>query len=326
MRSATPERAGSREDPGPVPADDRRRLLIVVVLITTIAAILGFNLVALKVAIERSSPVTAQALSMAVAVASMFIVAELTGEPRRLDRRWWPAAIAMAAALTVGSTLGVAFGVERVDAGVAALMISTMPIITLLLDRIVLRQRHSWHGYIGVLIGFLGIGVVAIAEQRTGGGTQLLGVVYLLLGAFGWALGLVLMKSLGGGAPRSTLLAWTFALGTPVLLAVGVATNGLSVEWSPLVFTAILFSGAVAKGVSFFLQLTVVRLGTPVHASLTAFLMPVFGTLAGVLLLDEGVRTAQVVGALPILGGIALVLLSRIAEPDSDGADEIIAN
>lgn len=318
MRSAPPERAGSEPgNPGPpVPSDDadRRRRLIVVVLITTIAAILGFNLVALKVAIKASDPATAQALSMVVAVASMFVVAELTGEPRRLERRWWPAAMAMAGTLTVFSTLGIAFGVERVDAGVAALMISTMPIISLLLDRVLLHQRHSLHGYIGALIGFLGIGIMALAEQRTGGGTQLLGVVYLLLGALGWALGLLLMKSLAGDAPPSTLLAWTFALGTPVLLVVGVVTNGLRVEWSPLVVLAILYAGVLAKGASFLLQIAAVRLGTPVQASLTAFLMPVFGTLAGVLLLDEAIRTVQIVAALPVLGGVGLVLRSTVVE------------
>jgi len=332
MGSAPTERAGSASgglDPAPsatADAADRRRRLIVVILITTVAAILGFNLVALKVAIERSNPVTAQTLSMGIAVASMFVVARLTGEPRRLERRWWPAAAAMSATLPVGSTLGVAFGVERVQAGVAALLISTTPIFTLLLGTLLLRQRHSWHGHVGVMVGFLGVAVVAFAEQRAGGSIQLLGVIYLVLGALGWSLGLIIMQMLAREAPRSTLLAWTFLSGIPILVLVAVVTGGLTAEWSLVLVVALVYSGAAAKGVSFFLQLTVVRLGSPVHASLTAFLMPVFGTLAGVLLLDEDVRIAQIVGALPILGGVALVLLSRIADLNSDGADEIIAN
>jgi drug/metabolite transporter (DMT)-like permease len=292
--------------------DDRRRRLVVAVLITTGAAILGFNLVALKVAIEHSNPVTTQALSMGLAVAAMFVVAELTGEPRRLERRWWPAAASMSATLAVGSTLGVAFGVERVQAGVAALLISTTPIFTLLLGNLLLRQRHSWHGAVGVMVGFLGVAVVAFAEQQEGGSTQLLGVIYLVLGALGWSLGLIMMQMLAADAPRSTLLAWTFLFGVPILVLVAVVTSGFSAEWSLVFVVALIYSGAVAKGVSFLLQLTVVRLATPVQASLTALLMPVFGTLAGVLLLDETIRGFQIVAALPVLGGVGLVLRSSV--------------
>ncbi|MCA8838055.1 MAG: DMT family transporter [Proteobacteria bacterium] len=286
--------------------------ILVGLIVVSIAAILGVNLVALKVAIAASDPVTAQALSMIPAIAAMFLYTRIAKEPTRLARKWWPAATGMALSLTVVSTLGIAFGVQRVSAGVAALMISTTPIMALILESIVFRQQRSWHGYAGVAIGFLGVGGVAVIERQIGGDTQLLGILYLLFGAFGWALGLVLMKAAANTAPRSTLLAWTFIIGTPVLIAIGSLTRGLRVDWSWTVALAITYAGVFAKTISFLLQITAVRLGSPVHASLTAFLMPIFGTLAGVLLLGEKIEASQIVAAVPLLVGVGLVLRSSV--------------
>jgi drug/metabolite transporter (DMT)-like permease len=287
---------------------------VVVLLVTLIAAILGLNLVVLKVAIADSGPMTVQAFSAVVASATFFVVARASGSPMGLEHGRWPAALWVGLSLTVGSSLGVAAGVQRVDAGVAALLISTTPIITLILGTVILHERYSWHGVLGVLIGFLGVGVVGFS-QRGGAGSELLGVVFMLLGALGWSLGLVLMRALAEGITRSTFIAWQTLLGVPFLLLAAGIFEGFTAEWSLLFALAVLYSGAMAKGTSFFLQLTVVRLGNATQASLTAFLMPVFGTLAGVLLLSEQVHPAQLYGGATILVGVALVLRARTEQP-----------
>ena len=308
---SAPASAGGRTQPL-----DTRRRVIVGVLVTLVAAILGLNLVALKVAIAASDPVTVQAFGVALSTLAFFAAAAVGGSPMRLERRHARAVVGVAISLTAGSSLGIAFGVQRVDAGVASLLVSTTPIITLVLEYLMTRERHTWHGIVGVAAGFAGVAVVAVGEQRGGGASQALGVLYMVLGSFGWSLGLVLMRTHGAGAARSTLLAWQFLLATPLLLFVGWWTTGLHAEWSALFVGAIAYSGFMAKGVSFFLQLTVVRLGNAVHASLTAFLMPVFGTLAGVLLLGEAVEPSQLLGAVAILGGVLLVLRARVLVND----------
>ena len=293
-----------------MPPGDRRPLLVAL-LVTLIAAILGLNLVVLKVAIAASGPITVQAYSAVVASAAFFAIARASGASLRLDPGRWPAALAVGLCLTVGSSLGVAAGVERVDAGVAALLVSTAPLFALTLGVGLLRERYSWHGILGVLVGFAGVAIVALSAGRSGDATETLGVVFMLLGSFGWALGLILMRALAGGIPGSIFIAWQTLLGVPILLLAAVLTEGLQARWSLLFAAAIVYSGAMAKGTSFFLQLLVVRLGSATQASLTAFLMPVFGTIAGVVLLDERVEPAQVYGGMTILAGVALVLRVR---------------
>ena len=311
-------------DAATAPHDTRRRTAAVAGLVTLIAVILGFNLVVLKVAIAASDPLTTQTFAVIVATVSFVAAAAVSGpQGLRLPRRYVPAVVGVALSLTAGSSVGIAFGVERVEAGVAALLISTTPIITAVLEYFIVGQRHTWHGVAGILLGFAGVAVVALGEQRSGGASQVLGVVFLLLGSFGWSLGLVLMRTHAAGAPRTTLLAWQFLVATPLLVVTGLLTTGLRADWSLVFVLAVVYSGLFGKGISFFLQMTVVRLGTALHASLTAFLMPVSGTLAGVWFLHETVELPQVVGAVTILAGVVLVLRAKVLVQEEAGVPTI---
>ena len=281
---------------------------VVAFLVTTIAAILGFNLVVLKVAIEASGPITVQAYSAAVAAVTFLFVTQVSGTSLRLTRKQMVAAALVGLCLTVGSSLGIAAGVQRVDAGVASLLVSTAPLLTLILGTLLLRERYSWHGPVGVLVGFLGVGLVAIAAGGNGNPTELVGVIFTVLGALGWSLGLVLMKLLAGGIDRSAFIAWQTLLGVPFLFIAAGVVEGFGATWTVMFVLAITYAGAVAKGTSFFLQLTVVRLGTPTQASLIAFLMPVFGIGSGAVFLGEQIEVVQIYGGLTILIGVALVL------------------
>lgn len=303
----TPEPT-STPDPGVM---DHAPLLVIAALVTTIAAILGLNLVVLKVALRFAGPVTVQGFAAAVAAATFFTVAHASGAPLGLRRAQVIPAVSVAMTLTVGSSLGIVFGVARIDVGIASLLMSTTPIAALVLGWVLLGERHTWRGMAGVVLGVIGVAIVASAV-RGSGDTELLGVVFMLVGSASWSLGLVLMKMLADGIERSTFIAWQTFLGIPVLLAVAWVIEGLQIQLTWLFALSVLYAGAFSKGLSFFLQLTVVRLGSSTHAATTAFLIPVFGTLAGVVLLSEGVGMEQALGAVAILGGVALVLRSRI--------------
>ncbi|HEX5203433.1 DMT family transporter [Paractinoplanes rhizophilus] len=291
--------------------------LTVLALVVGIAAILGCNMVALKFALRESDPLTIQALATVVGLMTLVIAARAGRKPLRLPRHTLPGVIGVSMGMTVGSSLGVGLGVQRVSAGVAALLMATTPIITLVLDLVVLRHRHTWHGPVGAFLGLAGVAGIA---WGTGQG-EVLGVLFMLLGSFGWSVGLLAMKSVQGQVPVTSFLAMQMALGVPVLLLASYLVHGLAANWTLIFVAAVIYSGAMAKGVSFLLQLIVVRHGTALHASLSAFLIPVFAFLAGFAFLGERIRAVELVGAVAILLGVVLVLRSggRSAEPEPTG-------
>jgi probable blue pigment (indigoidine) exporter len=202
--------------------------------------------------------------------------------------------------------------VQRVSAGVASLLMSMTPVFTLALGALLLGERPTPLGIAGLVAAFAGVALVA-ATLDGGGRSELLGVTYMLLGAASWSAGIVLMRLMAGGLTRSTFVAWQTMLGIPVLAVAAAVIEGFTFVWSLPFALGVFYAGAFSKGTSFFLQLTIVRLSTATVASLVAFLIPVFGTLAGVVLLGETVRAGQVYGGAVILVGVGLVLRAGAA-------------
>ncbi|MGH9194134.1 MAG: DMT family transporter [Acidimicrobiia bacterium] len=289
------------------------RQVLVAFLVMVMGLLLGLNLVVVKLALRSSDPLTIQALASAAGAVVMLGTSKVAGHPTIPRGRDRTAAFAVGAAMTVMSSLGLSFGVERVDAGVAAVVMSTTPLVTMLLCRVFLREMQPVQAMVGALLGLLGVFLVSLSVGAQGGLEQFQGVLLLLVGAGGWSLGLVFMKTLGHGVPARPLIAWQMSLGTPVLIVLALLVSGMQADWTVWFGAALLYMGLVAKALTFVLQLMTLRLGSPVQASLTAFLMPVFGTIGGVVFLNESVSLGQFAGAVAILSGVALLLRARAA-------------
>src|SRR5690606_30453868 len=126
---------------------------------------------------------------------------------------------------------------------------------------------------------------------------------------------LVLMKMRAKEIPPSTFVAWQAVIGVPVLLLAAYLVEGVAVTWSWVMVLALAYTGMLSKGGSLFLQLAVVRRGSSVQASTTAFLLPVTGTIFGVAILGESVSSTQIGGATVILVGVALVIRAKVRMP-----------
>jgi drug/metabolite transporter (DMT)-like permease len=293
----------------------RRRVLTspavaTALLVLGTGMVLGFNLVAVKFAVRDSDPVTIQAVATVIGVIAMVVVPTLIGRGSLPDKRESRAALIVGLAMSVASSLFISFGVQRIDAGLSALIMSTTPIMTLLLGRVLLRERHSWHGPAGVACGLVGVATVS-AGAGMSGDSSLSGVVLVVLGALGWSVGLIAMRVFGVGMSANKLTAWQMAFGAPILVVVAVVAFGFEIDVTASFVGAVIYMGLMAKGLGTVMQLHTIRISGAVQASMTAFLMPLFGTLGGVVMLGESVAGYEVAGAVGILAGVALVLRAR---------------
>jgi drug/metabolite transporter (DMT)-like permease len=74
---------------------------------------------------------------------------------------------------------------------------------------------------------------------------------------------------------------------------------------------ALVYSGLLAKAISFLLQLWTVGRASMLAASSVAFLVPIFGTVAGVLFFQESVGISMIAGSVVILVGVGFVARDR---------------
>src|SRR5437879_1470334 len=120
--------------------------------LATVYVVWGSTYLAIMVAIRTLPPFLMSSARYLVAGAVLYAFAVRRGAPRPALRHWRSAVVAGAALLLVGNG-GVAWSEQRVDSGVAALLIATVPLWIALFDRVFGGRRLARAGLLGLVIG-----------------------------------------------------------------------------------------------------------------------------------------------------------------------------
>lgn len=280
-------------------------------LIVGMSLMFGNNFVALAVALRDAGPITVQAVSSSLAAITALLVTRADQERSTATRRETVIAIgSIGVVLSVGAPILIAFGVQRVNPGIVAMLVAAAPLTTLILERVVLRIRLSRLQVLGVVVGLVGVAMI-VSPFRSEGASQLSGVVFVVGGAMCWATGLILTRRLPGVHGGGRFVAWQFVVGVPILWLLAVVTEGARINWTMGFVLAVVFSGAISKGLASVLQYRTVRYSSPLHSSLSAFLVPAVGVASSYLILGETVEPIQVVGGVVVGVAVSMVIQAR---------------
>lgn len=283
---------------------------LVLATVVLVAMLIGGNFTALKFALDHTSPILLAGMRTVVGGTFLLAFAHLRGE--RLPRRWvdYRRILVVSLSITTVSSGLLVYGVDRVTAGVASLMSSTMPLFTAIIAFVLLGTSVSAAGRAGLLIGFTG--TVVLASPSLGGGSAAVGVLALLVSAAAWAFGTVFMKWRDFSAVTPIMLVGVqLYMSALVLVPTGLLLEGTAdTEWTLGLFVPLAYAAIPANAVTFSLIATVVQRATPTQASATAYLIPVFGVFFGWLIRDERLGVIELVGGTLVVGGVFLLATS----------------
>ncbi len=189
------------------------------------------------VAADHTEPIVITALRAGLAaVALLLALVVLRG---RLPQRQLWGWTAITGLLMVTLTLeGIAEGTARAGAGNAAILLNASPFFVLVLGRIFLRERTSALAVLGLLLGFAGI-VVMVSTQL--GGIEdtrdfALGMGLALLGALGWAIGVLMTKIMFTRHESIDMVGFTaaqYVIGGAAAVVLAFALQGTgTTDWS----------------------------------------------------------------------------------------------
>jgi len=236
------------------------------------------------------------------------------------ERRLWPKTIGFGLLGQLGFNVPLAYGIQHVEAGTAALVSGTSSIFIAVLAAKVLHERVQPRVAVGLLLALVGTVVVSVMSGGEIGiaGDQAVGVLLVLLSSILWAIYSVLVKPWIGPIPPTSIPMFGSLAGLPLMLPLGAsgflaATGELdAISWLAVAQFSLLASVAAP-------MLWAVGLGRGLasRAGLYLYLVPLFGVVASTLLLDEPVGTGTVVGGALILGGVLLatVIPNRRPQP-----------
>jgi len=276
--------------------------------VVLVALLIGLNFSMLKFALDHTTPILLASMRTVIGGTFLLGLAFLRGEkfPRHKEDLFniWVVGLSIT---TVSSALLIV-GVNKVPAGVASLIASTMPMFTAALSLVLLSVAISRLGFLGLAVGF--VGTLVLASPSLSGSTAIVGIVTMLFSALAWAFGNVYMKwkDLSRVSPIM-LVGVQLYMSAAMLIPVALLVEGTAeTDWSFGLFWPVLYAAVPANAITFSLLATVVRRATPTQAASSAYLIPVFGVFFGWLIRSERLGLAEVIGGVLVVIGVYVLV------------------
>ncbi|MBO6603414.1 MAG: DMT family transporter, partial [Roseicyclus sp.] len=264
-----------------------------------------------RIIVEAAPPLTALVLRYALSGLVGVGLAVWLGQTWRISRGQWRAVLIFGVCQNA-IYLGLNFvAMQWIEASLAAIIASTMPLMVAAANWIVFRERLPLMGVLGLCAGFGGVAL--IMGDRLTMGADGVGLALCLLGAVALTVATLAVRSASSdGKNLLMIVSLQILVGGLALLPFAAALEPWSVIWSWQLIVAFLYTsfvpGLLATWIWFIL---VGRIG-PTRAATFHFLNPFFGVAIAALLLSERLGLADVIGVAIIAGGILAVQLARV--------------
>lgn len=283
---------------------------LVLLTVGLVAVLIGANFTVLKFALDHTTPLLLAGMRTVVGGSALLAYALVRGERVPTDPAVLRRIFVVSFSITTVSSGLLIVGVNRVPAGVASLVASTMPLFTAILAFVLMGVAVSRLGLIGLAVGFTGTVVLASPSLR--GETAAIGIAALVVSALAWAFGNVFLKwkDFAGTTPIM-LVGVQLAMSAAVLVPFALVVEGTAeTDWSVGLLVPLLYAAIPANAVTFALMAMVAQRASPTQAAATAYLIPVFGVFFGWIIRDEVLGLTELIGGLLVVGGVYALVTS----------------
>ncbi|MDW4498197.1 DMT family transporter [Sulfitobacter sp. D35] len=271
-----------------------------------------------RIIVADASPMLALTLRYAISGLLGVAIARALGQSWSLTPAQWRATIVFGV-LQNAVYLGLNFvAMQTVEASLAAIVASTMPLLVALATWIVLGERLRPLGIAGLVAGL--VGVVIIMGARISGGVDLFGLALCGIGVLALTVATLSVRGATSGGNFLMIVGLQMLVGC---LACGIALALFETpRLEPSLPLALAFAyttlvpGLAATFVWFWL---VNRIGAT-RAATFHFLNPFFGVAIAALLLSEPLGGRDILGVAVITLGILAVQIARQPRRDRDRA------
>lgn len=274
-----------------------------------VAAIWGFNFVAIHLGLESFPPFLFSFFRFSLAaIPAVFLI-------RRGSVPW---AVIFKVGVVLGTVkysmlfLGMKIGMP---AGLASLVLQAQVIFTMILSMLFLGDRPSIQQWIGMLIASAGMCLIASGGQL---GFTAVGFLCTIGAALAWAVANIIIKSAAVDSYR--LMIWMSIIPPLPMLALSAVFESGQVDvatrlMTPQGFGVVAYSSLLATVVAFGLWGNLMKKYSANMVAPFALLVPVFGGLSAFLVLGERLTVTNGLAMGLIIGG--LVLISKVRWPSA---------
>jgi drug/metabolite transporter (DMT)-like permease len=220
----------------------------------------------------------------------------------------WGHALAVAVLLHSLPFSLLAYGETQVSSVLAGIYNAATPLTTLLFVLVLVPQEQlTARRLSGLLMGFSGV-LVVLGIWRGPGDATLAGSLACLASTASYGAGFAYTRRFYSVRKESATALTTAQLlcATAVLSLTAPTASGLPSWPGWRACAALLVLGSLGTGIAFMLNMRVIRAAGPTIASTVTYVVPLWSTLFGTVLLSEELSWNTAVGALIVVGGVFL--------------------
>jgi len=275
-------------------------------LAVAVAVIWGLGFVASRLALDELSPALMTAMRFAIAAAPCLFVRRPNVPSTVL--------IAISSALFLGQFLAQSWAIAQgVPVGLASVIVQSQALFTVAFAAVAFREIPTGIQVAG--IGVAAIGLLMICGT-VGFDLSVGAFAVLMISPVSFAIGNLLLRQ-ARDVPMFDLFAWLCLIPPLPLLALAFAVDGPQATWRALWqmsltgWASMIFIGAVSTCIAYWLWGRLLRDHTAAQVVPFALLVPFVGSAASSVVFGETFGPLRLAGMITVVGGIALMLLSK---------------
>jgi len=280
-----------------------------------LALLWGFNWPAIKISLHELPPFVLRSIGLGSASILLLAVALLLRRRLALGRSSVVPLIVAGTLNIAGFNIFTALAQLSTTTSRAAILTYTMPIWSVALAALILREPIGRDKVIAVIVGAIGIGLLAIPIFESG---KTVGVIFPLLAALAWALGTIVLKKWPlKGDPIATT-AYQLMIGAVIsFTCMLVSGQTVPASVSPEVAAAMAFHIIFATAGAYVLWFTILARNAASTSALLSFAVPVVGVLSAMLLVGDRPSILDIAGFAAILAAAAFAVRSGLKPPSA---------
>ena len=269
-----------------------------------VAVLWGLSFLSIKVTVTILPPMTLAAARFIVACAVLPLVAVLAKADLRIALRDVPV-------LILGGILGVTLyfyfennGILLLTASESSLIIGTIPVVSVISERIFLGTRLPARVYTGSILSFAGVALIVLRPSSTSAAP--LGYLYMVGAVAVWVAYTFATRKVSRRYGRLNVTFWQSFFGLLGCLPFALREASAWKTPSTMVVLNVLYLGLICSAAGYWLYVaTLDHLGVG-KASVFINLIPVIAVIAAFFLLGDRLGPFQWLGAAVALAGVYL--------------------
>ena len=278
-----------------------------------LGALWGGSFLFIRVAVPALGPFLLVELRVGLAAAALLLYALAAGRVPKVRRRWRSFLILGFFNAAVPFSL-ISAAEIHLTASLAAILNSTTVMFTAIVAAIWMGEALTARKLVGIVLGIVGVTVLVGWDPLPLSGPVLLAVAAMLIASLSYALGATYAKWSFSGIPPIGMALGQLTAATALLLPFSVASFPVEAP-SSAVILSMLGLALLSTAAAYLIYFRLIENVGPTSTVTVTLLVPVFGLLFGVLLLDEPFGLGTLLGLGIVLSSV--VLITGLASPKS---------